>query len=162
MSIETLQVTTNITPVEPEESVMDRRVRLHNEAADIIKKLHELQVRHTKLTLGLIALAEQLKTSPTESLTYTRATMAEEHRELATVINTLRDEQRTTIADITACNQTVWRPNSDNEKDKAERRRIEQPFINEIYNNGESPTQTAGLPEHLVGVNYRYLSNAPI
>ena len=162
MSIETLQVTTDITPVEPEEGVKDRRVRLHNEAADIIKTLHELQVRHTTLTLGLIALAEQLKTSPTETLTYTRETMSEEHRELAGVISKLRHEQRAIITDITACNQTVWRPNSDDEKDKAERKRIEQPYIIEIYNNGEDPTQTAGLPEHLVGVNYRYLSNAPI
>lgn len=162
MSIETLQVTTDITPVEPEESVKDRRVRLHNEATDIINALHELQARHTTLTLGLIALAEQLKTSPTESLSYTREKLRDEHRELADTISKLRHEQRANITDITACNQTVWRPNSDDEKDKAERRRIEQPYIIEIYNNGEDPAQTAGLPEHLVGVSYRYLSNAPI
>lgn len=167
MSIEAINITANNTRVEPEEivetAVTHPRVTLHDEAVEIIKTLHELQARHTKLTLGLIALAEQMSNAPTDTLTYTRDTMADEHRELAGTINALRKQQRENIVDITTCNQTITRPlDTGSDADKAERKRLEQPYIIQIYNNGEDPTQTTGLPDHSVGVNYRYLSNAPL
>lgn len=159
--IETTPAATPSVKPEVSDQVLHRK-QLHDELAAITLLLHELQTRHTTLTLGLIALAEQLKTASTEHLSYTRTTIAEEHRELATKIDEKRTEQRIAMMNVTNYNQTVWRPNGEKEEEKAERRRIEQPYIIEIYNNGEDPTQTAGLPEHLVGTHYRYLSNAPL
>jgi hypothetical protein len=136
------------------ESIIERRVRLHNESANFTNLLHKLEMHHTARTLSLIALASEVR-SP-------HSTMTDEREMIAKTIANLREDHHTILRAITDCNQTVWRPNSDDEKDKAERKRIEQPYIIEIYNNGEDPTETAGLPAHLTGANYRYLTNAPI
>ena len=132
-----------------EESIEERRVRLHRESALIPQALHELETRFNTLTLGLIALGQ-----------IGDVHMSEERHLLAQNIAKLRQEQAQLITDIANCNRTIWRPPYDDEwfnkpekiRNKDERARIEHPYIVQVYNGGEDPLSKDVYNRYLPGI----------
>lgn len=157
---------------QPEETLFERRIRLHKEAAVIPPALHELETRHQTLTLGLIALASQIKIASNEASTHTSSVLREERGELAMSINKLRKEQRRLIDEIARCNNTIERPRPpqegyDDNSWREPRRQIEEPYTHIIHNGGENPHDISTLsPEHndeeSLANGHRYLQNATL
>lgn len=139
MSIETVAAYSN-TFENYEESVEERRLRLHAELASITKLLHELETRHNKITLGLIALAQT-------NDTHTRENITDEHTELARDIAKLRQEQGALITETAYSNTQIWRPTQiTDSRGTSERDRIERPLLVQIYNDGFDPAVAAHIP----------------
>jgi hypothetical protein len=159
MSIETVASYSN-TFENYEESVEERRIRLHTELASITLTLHELETRHHKMTMGLIALSQT-------NNTHTRESITDEHTELAREIAKLRQEQGAIITETAHTNTQVWRPPyddgrfGDGKTNKQERARIEHPLLVQIYNDSLDPTTLS----HASGegeIGHNYLPNAAL
>ncbi len=124
-----------------EESVDNPRIQLHHETTPISQILHELETRHYKLTLGLIALSQTGEF-------HTREVMFEEHQALATKIAKLRQKQADLIRGMAYSNTQIWRPPYNDDPydhtmtNKQKRAEIEAPFIQAIYQDGSEPTET--------------------
>lgn len=168
MSIETVATTSTISE-KSEESLLERRTRLHREAAVIGANLHELETRHHKLILGLIALSDQLKVSSTEADINTHIGITDERDELAATITTLRQVHRDLIDETAKCNNSIQRERPEEfsgNKNWREQRRIEEiPYVIQVHNDGEDPTDTTAinaLDEESLGSKHRYLTNAVI
>ena len=154
MSIETVVSYSN-TLENYEESVEERRLRLHAELASITLTLHELETRHHKMTLGLIALSQT-------NDTHTRESITQEHHELANDIAKLRQEQGALITETAHCNTQIWRPAQIiDSRGGSERDRIERPLLVQIYNDGIDPTTLSQTPAD-GKIGHSYLPNAAL
>lgn len=165
MSIEAIVSSSNVVENDIEESSEDPRISLHHELAEVTRKLGELYTRHTNLNLAMIALGES--GDP--------AILQKNRRdcdELISKITGLREKQAELIVDTSYCNTRIWRPPCDNDwfnehekiRNKDERARLERPYVNALYNDGEDPADLSSVneDEEISGNRFRYLPNAAL
>ena len=165
MSIEAIVSRSNVVENDIEESSEDPRISLHHELAEVTRKLGELYTRHTNLNLAMIALGESGDPA-----------MLQKNRrdcdELISKITGLREKQAELIVDTSYCNTRIWRPPCDNDwfnehekiRNKDERARLERPYVNALYNDGEDPADLSSVneDEEISGNRFRYLPNAAL
>lgn len=138
MSIET--VASNANAFENfEESVSERRIRLHLELAINIQELHELETEHSQRIMGLLTTKNLLDTFNLDCHRQAQGTLTTRQQELAETIATQRQEQARLITEISHCNTTIWRPPYDDGRfdhhrsNKQARGDIEAHYVQEIY-----------------------------
>ena len=165
MSIEAIVSSSNVVENDIEESSEDPRISLHHELAEVTRKLGELYTRHTNLNLAMIALGESGNPAM-------RQKNREDCDELISEITDLRKKQAELIVDTSYCNTRIWRPPYDDEwfdkpngiRNKHERARLERPYVNALYNDGEDPADLSSVneDEEISGNRFRYLPNAAL
>jgi hypothetical protein len=138
MSIET--VPSNVNAFNDfEESVSERRVRLHLELAINTQELHKLETEHSQRIMGLLTTKNLLDTFNLDCHRQAQGALSTRQQELAKIIAQQRQEQARLITEISHCNTTIWRPAYDDGKfdhhrsNKQARGDIERPYVQEIY-----------------------------
>lgn len=121
------------------------RIQLHHESGPLSQQLHEMQMRHYELTMGLIALRE------TDS---SDAIMTRKRDILARLITIKRAKQRELITKMAISNTQITRepyseerydPNSEHDRrlKKDVRAETEAPYVKAIYHDPENFTSLA-------------------
>ncbi len=137
MSIETFASNANAFE-NFEESVAERRIRLHLELAINIQELHTLETEHSQRTMGLISLKNFIDTFNLDCHRKAQGDETAKMQSLAQSITRLRQEQARLITETSHCNTTIWRPphddgRFDHRSNKQARADFEEPYIKEIY-----------------------------
>ena len=137
MSIETVPSNANAFD-NFEESVSERRIRLHLELAINIQDLHKLETDHARRTMGLITLKHLIDTLDLNCHKQAQEDETTDLQLLAQSITRLRQQQGRLITETSHCNTTIWRPphddgRFDHRSNKQARADFEKPYVEEIY-----------------------------